>query len=90
MTADLIGDREKLRDAEERIRAGLVAFAEHLLGKATAEQVVAAFCPADVNPQYQKTAFADLLHVLDTRGPDHTDLPFHGQEDLDYMTGTRR
>lgn len=89
MTGPLIGDREHLADAEQRIRDGLVALAEFLVGKATAEQVVAALCPADVKPEWQKSAFADLLHIIDRRGPDRTDLPHDGQVDLDYMTGVR-
>lgn len=90
MTTDLITDQEKLRDAQQRIRDGIVAFADYLAGVGTGERVVEALCPADVDDNVRSSAFADLLHIVDTRGPDRTDLPFEGQVDLDYMTGERR
>lgn len=91
MAADLIGDREKLADAEQRIRAGLTAFAAFLTGYGIAEDVIAALCPADVDRDRAKDCFSDLLFLVDRRGPDHTaPLPFDAEVDLDYMTGERK
>lgn len=89
--SDLIGDRERRRDAEQRIRNGLLAFAGFLAGHDTAEDVIAAFCPADVDRRRAWRCFADLLFLMDRRGPDRTDpLPHEAEVDLDYMTGARR
>jgi hypothetical protein len=91
MTAEpIIGDAEKLRELEQQRRNSLVAFAAFLTGHGTADGVLSALCPADVDWDRVKDCFADLLHVVDTRGADRTDLPFEGQVDLDYMTGARR
>lgn len=90
MSTDLIGDREHRAELEQRIRDGIVAFAAYLAGVGTGERVVDALCPADVDEAVRASAFADLLHIVDTLGPDRTDLPFDGQVDLDYMTGVRR
>jgi hypothetical protein len=87
--SDLIGDREKLRDAEQRIRAGLTAFAGFLAGHEIAEDVIAALCPADVDQNRVKDCFADLLFLLDRRPDRSVPLPHEAEVDLDYMTGER-
>jgi hypothetical protein len=93
MTTPLITDREKLRDAEQRIRDALVALADWLTdrdGYDIPVAVIRELCPDDVPGARQDSCFEDLLRVVVKRGPDRTDLPFEGQEDLDYMTGARR
>ena len=94
MTAGLIGDREKLRDAEQRIRDGLVALADALTSREDDYEIpwaaVRALCPPDVPAERIETSFEDLLREVVRRGPDRTDLSFEGQVDLDYLTGARR
>lgn len=80
-------ETERLRDAERRIRDGIVAFAAYLAGRGTSEQVIAALCPADTDPAVRSSAFLDLLHLIDVRDQDHTDLPWEAQVDLNQMTG---
>jgi hypothetical protein len=91
MTA--ITDREKLRDAEQRIRAALVALADYLTDRDDYDiphEVLRALCPAYVQPGVREGMFEDLLREVVRRRPDKTDLSFDGQVDLDYMTGARR
>lgn len=88
-----ITDREKLRDAEQRIRDGLVAIADDLTDCDDYEipwRAIRAFCGHDIPAELVESCFTDLLRVVVKRGPDRTDLPYEGQEDLDYMTGARR
>jgi hypothetical protein len=93
MTAALIGDREKLADAQQRIRDALVALADWLTDREDYDiphDVLRALCPADVPDAVRNGCFESLLHAVAQRGADRTDLSFDGQVDLDYMTGARR
>ena len=94
MTAQLIGDREKLRDAEQRIRDGLVALADDLTDHDEYEipwSALRKLCPGDVPFQTIESRFRGLLHAVVQRGPDRSrPLPHEAEVDLDYMTGARR
>ena len=84
---------ERLRDAEQRIRDGLVALADYLTDRSDYDiphEVIRALCPADVRPGIREGMFEDLLREVVRRRPDKTDLSHEGQVDLDYMTGARR
>jgi hypothetical protein len=88
-----VTDREKLRDAEQRIRDGIVALADYLTDRDDYDiphEVIRVLCPADVDALVRESCFDALLHVVIRRRPDCTDLPHEGQVDLDYMTGARR
>lgn len=88
-----ITDREKLRDAEQRIRDGLTALADWLTDRDDYDipvQVIAALCPPDVPAQTRESCFQALLLACSVRGPDRTDLPYDAHVDLDYLTGARR
>jgi hypothetical protein len=92
-TEPMIGDAEKLRDAEQRIRDSIVALADWLTDRDDydiPENALRALCPADVPDRVRERCFQSLLLAVSRRGADRTDLPFEGQVDLDYMTGARR
>jgi hypothetical protein len=93
-TRSLVGDREKLRDAEERIRDGLIALADDLTDHDEYEipwTAIRRLCPPDVPMSRLEGCFRGLLHAVVQRGPDRSrPLPFDAQVDLDYMTGARR
>jgi hypothetical protein len=88
-----INDREKLRDAEQRIRDGLVALADYLTDRDDydiPENVLRTLCP-DVPDDQRASCFRALLLATSTRGADRSrPLPFDAEVDLDYMTGARR
>jgi hypothetical protein len=85
---------EKLRDAEERIRAAIVALADYLTDREDYDiphAVLRALCPAYVQPGVREGMFEDLLREVVRRGPDRSrPLEHEGEIDLDYMTGARR
>lgn len=88
MTA-AITDAEKLREHEQRIRDALTELARWIVDPARTKfphAVVVALCPTDVDPVIRDDAFADLLRIAEQQGPDHTDLPWEGQVDLNEMT----
>ena len=94
MTAQLIGDREKLRDAEQRIRDIYVALADYLTDRDDYDipyAVLRAGCPTSVPEAVQDSCFTGLLQGVVRRGPDRSrPLPHEAEVDLDYMTGARR
>jgi hypothetical protein len=93
-TRSLIGDHEKLRDAEERIRAAIVALADYLTDRDVDDipwSVIEALCPAGVRPALREGMFEDLLREVARRGPDRSrPLEHEAEVDLDYMTGARK
>lgn len=94
MTADqMIGDREKLRHAEQRIRDMYVALADYLTDRDDYDlphEVLRAGSP-DVPDDERESAFRALLLAVSARGADRTrPLPFEAEVDLDYLTGARK
>jgi hypothetical protein len=93
-TRSLIGDREKLRDAEERIRATIVALADYLTDREDYDvphAVIEALCPADVGPGLREACFEGVLRGVVRRRPDLSrPLPHEAEIDLNYMTGAWR
>lgn len=85
---------EKLRDAEERIRAAIVALADDLTDHDEYEipwTAIRTLCPPDVPMRRIEGCFRDLLREVVRRGPDRSrPLEHEGEIDLDYMTGARR